>query len=71
MNTRFSLPTVPITRISRGPGLSGMAAERDEDQYGPRVYALEGSPRPGGLNYTGISVRVPLNATFADIRELI
>ncbi|HOI14270.1 MAG TPA: C69 family dipeptidase, partial [Methanoculleus sp.] len=65
------LITDPMTEAVEEPGYPAWWLNRTGYQYGPRVYELEELRAAGGLNYTGTSVWAPLNATFADIRELI
>jgi dipeptidase len=65
------LITDPATEAVEEPGYPAWWLNETGYQYGPRVYGLEELRAAGGLNYTGSSVWVPKNATFAEIRELI
>ncbi|WP_301677560.1 dipeptidase [Methanoculleus methanifontis] len=65
------LITDPATEAVEEPGYPAWWLNETGYQYGLRVYPLEELHAADGLNYTGNTVRAPLNATFADIRELI
>ncbi|WP_231476555.1 dipeptidase [Methanoculleus sp. MH98A] len=65
------LITDPMTEAVEEPGYPAWWLNETGYQYGPRVYQVEELRATDGLNYTGNTVRAPLNATFADIRELL
>ncbi len=65
------LITDPVTEAVDEPGYPAWWLADADYQYGPRVYELDELRATGGLNYTGSTVWVPKNATFAEIRELI